>query len=415
MTTHVPSSAGRKPFGLLDESRLQSLQSTKNRQNAIPMGLSSPSHKRRLPFSTLDHDNDDSENVDPTMSTPKRLKNLNGLESKSSPWTAGPIKRSNFSLIDATPEDIMDTKPVSAPISTRAIAKPKSRLNRATKLGLTTTPTPVSTSTKTMTPSKIHAAGRSPTTKRAGILNKRRTASPFVRIDPPTKSRRTGSLSIDAALGGTIRGSASKSRAAPTISRPAPSLDEQPTKGTWFFEIHEDTPDEILTTIMQHGTGRLDISDDEDGSRAKNDRGKENIPPEAPIESVAQSIAGAIENTAEPETTPTPVPTMKQRVREMKRSIVEGATRAPLANLAVSDFYEEAMLSSATFDFTAETTKEDEAVFDTTEPIEELVPVTTEEERLSPSRELRGSNTAVRTEATEIQIWESASAASDAE
>ncbi len=310
----------------------------------------------------------------------------------------------------------MDTKPVSAPVSTRPMAKPKSRLNRATMLGLNTTPTPTAAPTSIVTPSaSIPTAGRSPKSKRAGILSKRRTASPFFRIDPPTKSRGSGGLSIDAALGGTIAGYAPKSRVNSAPSRPTTSLEEQPTKGTWFFAIHEDTPDEELTNMMQHSTYTLDISDDEDRQRAKDDRGKENIPPEAPIvPSVDQEIAAVVEAPALPETVATPAPATKRRTHTQRGNLKDGK-RAALADLAPSDFYEEAMLSSATFDFAPEIAKDSEVIVDAAEPIEELVAVTTsEEERLSPSAELRGLNNPVN-EPKEIQIWESGSAQGDAE
>lgn len=49
---------------------------------------------------------------------------------------------------------------------------------------------------------------------------------------------------------------------------------------SWFFDIHEDTAEEEAANLMEHSTGILDISsDDEAGPSKKDDRGKENVPP----------------------------------------------------------------------------------------------------------------------------------------
>ena len=51
-------------------------------------------------------------------------------------------------------------------------------------------------------------------------------------------------------------------------------------KSSWFFDIHEDTPDQEMTNLLQHSTCILDISSDEESARAaRDDRGKENVPP----------------------------------------------------------------------------------------------------------------------------------------
>lgn len=55
-------------------------------------------------------------------------------------------------------------------------------------------------------------------------------------------------------------------------------------KSSWFFDIHEDTPEQEMTNLLQHNTCRLDISSDEECAhklrRERVDgRGKENIPP----------------------------------------------------------------------------------------------------------------------------------------
>lgn len=64
----------------------------------------------------------------------------------------------------------------------------------------------------------------------------------------------------------------------------ADSLYETGLKSSWFFDIHEDTPEQEMTNLLQHSTCMLDISSDEEceqkmrKERAEG-RGKENIPP----------------------------------------------------------------------------------------------------------------------------------------
>jgi len=57
----------------------------------------------------------------------------------------------------------------------------------------------------------------------------------------------------------------------------------------WFFEIYEDAPGEEAANLMEHSTLTLDLSsDDEDGKGVRDERGKENCPPEgydAPVAS----------------------------------------------------------------------------------------------------------------------------------
>jgi hypothetical protein len=69
------------------------------------------------------------------------------------------------------------------------------------------------------------------------------------------------------------------------ISAPEPVLNPS-TKAapkSWFFEIHEDTPDQEASNLLQHSASVLDISSDDDCSTAAAkmamERGKENIPP----------------------------------------------------------------------------------------------------------------------------------------
>lgn len=64
-------------------------------------------------------------------------------------------------------------------------------------------------------------------------------------------------------------------------------------KASWFFDIHEDTPEQEMTNLLQHGTCTLDISSDEESevkARRERDEGrnKENLPP---VDDVSQTSA----------------------------------------------------------------------------------------------------------------------------
>ena len=152
-------------------------------------------------------------------------------------------------------------------------------------------------------------AGRSPKGKKIGILSRRRmTSSAFTRINPPTfstgESQPSQPFSIDAALAGTV----------PTLKAKSSNR----SKG-WNFEIHEDTPDEELTNVMEHSTSTLDISDDEESSTSKGDRdNKENIPP------VDGPAAMHLPST---------------QLAATRRDMMTDEPRTPLGDLVAQDFY----------------------------------------------------------------------------
>lgn len=195
------------------------------------------------------------------------------------------VKPSNFILKRAIATPLPDvlslsspTKPVSSPRRTLQPKSPVARLNTAMPKS-----SPISA-----------PAGRSPTHgKRAGILNRRRTSAPFSRVDPPAFNLGGGAapFSLDAALKGTISDFSSKRK-----GKARQSLDavlEPQTKAAWTFEIHEDTPEQLMTNMLQHGTCVLDISSDEESQRkASRDRAegrdKENVPP---MDDVSQTTA----------------------------------------------------------------------------------------------------------------------------
>ena len=112
--------------------------------------------------------------------------------------------------------------------------------------------------------------------RRGGILsNKRRSAA---------SSKSSLPFSLDAALKGTFSPFESRMAAAALPSPLTASVDESGMSSNWFFDIHEDTPEQEMTNLLQHSTCVLDISSDEESEqklrreRAEG-RDKENIPP----------------------------------------------------------------------------------------------------------------------------------------
>ncbi|KAI9846316.1 MAG: hypothetical protein M1837_004169 [Sclerophora amabilis] len=307
----------REPFGSVDPARLQGLQSAKNFQNSLQ---TTRSGKRAL--QDITNSVNDTENIDPALSTKstKRVKAVDGSSHASK-------TKSQFFLSNAPPSPQDVALPVKSSVltgSTRHMKVPSSRMKKTKSLGRpglkdegkVNPGTPFTNTTP---------AGRSPKSKRVGLLNTRRlTGSPYTRVNPPAALSGAATPSIDAALSATML---------PQQESPIETLSEKPKPKGWFFDVREDTLDESLTIIMSHSTGTLDISDDESSRKAKNDRGKENIPP-ADFPATESSIAL---------TPSTSVATSQIRERSAcpKKSSRNPFYRAPLGDLAVSEFYDE--------------------------------------------------------------------------
>ncbi|KAJ4251915.1 hypothetical protein NW762_011215 [Fusarium torreyae] len=239
----------RQPFAPLDGTRLQNLTSLKNRQNALPPTAG----KRKAELI----DTDDSENVDPTAFA-KRSKGSKDI-----------LKPSAF-VLKAAPAPTAIPDRLISPTKPRRTLQPKSP---ATKLSAG-----ISKSSPIYSP-----AGRSPTrSKRSGIASsRRRTVGPYTRVDPPSLGLGSAApFSLDAALKGTIPGYGAK----PAPKESLAPLHEPDMKASWFFDIHEDTPEQEMSNLLQHSTSTLDISSDEESQRKANrdraeGRDKENVPP----------------------------------------------------------------------------------------------------------------------------------------
>ncbi|MCJ1382853.1 hypothetical protein MMC17_005966 [Xylographa soralifera] len=289
MATVAPcQSPARQPFACLDGARLRNLTNVKNRQNATPITLASPVKRRYSPS----FEDVDSENIDPTdlKSSSKKAKNIYGNPVK-------PAKISHFVLKNTFSAPAALSRPIITPKRLDAV-RPSTH--------------------KAATPSSAPvAAGRSPKSKRIGILSRRRvSSSPFTRVDPLSFGLSHGlPFSIDAALSGTV----SSYKAKPVQAITVPTLEESIPNG-WMFDIHEDTPEEETGNVMSFSFQTVDISDDESRRASNDDRGKENIPPTDYPSVVA----------AQPATTARSV---------TRQDMMTEEPRTPLGDLDAADFY----------------------------------------------------------------------------
>ncbi|KAK4185868.1 hypothetical protein QBC35DRAFT_289123 [Podospora australis] len=294
----------RQPFAPLDHTRLKTLTSLKNRQNAIP---TAPVKRKASEVA----DADDFENVDPVF-FPKRPK---GDDSKGgSGFNKTYFKPSTFVLTKAASSTNLqastEVKPSASSFSRpRNFLQPKSPAARLTSITTAATP-------------RTAPAGRSPTrgSKRIGILSKRRHTQ---RIDPPSFGLASSvPFSLDAALKGSIPAYSGSLRSS---SNPSDSLvlGSGDMQSSWFFDIHEDTPEQEMTNLLQHGTCTLDISSDEESEKSRDraeGRDKENIPPADDISQTNFSRSA--------------------RVLDIDDMVIE-KQRGPLAEMNVADYYAE--------------------------------------------------------------------------
>ena len=166
-------------------------------------------------------------------------------------------------------------------------------------------------------------AGRSPKSKRIGILSRHRnSASPFTRVDPPTfGANKSGSglpFSIDAALAGTIPSHKLRKPAAATQPIAETVVDVMPTGKDRMFEIYTDNKVEEDDNLMTHSTCTLDISDDENtASKMFDEENKENIPPHPGMN----------------------VPASHAVIHASRKHMMTDEPRAPLGDLEASDYY----------------------------------------------------------------------------
>ena len=114
---------------------------------------------------------------------------------------------------------------------------------------------------------------------------------------------------------------------------------------SWFFYIHEDTPEEGATILMEHSVCTLDISYDDDCETKRTnemERGKENIPPPdffiAPATASANVDAPGADSSA-PVLEAAPESVKLPKLRHPLAQDVMGENRSPLLDLPAADYY----------------------------------------------------------------------------
>jgi hypothetical protein len=211
-------------------------------------------------------------------------------------------------------------------------------------------------------------------------------------------------FSIDAALSGSIPSYTPKAPASVVATpvsahQPLSSLEEFMPKG-WFFDIHEDTPEQEAANLMEHSASVLDISSDDDLStkNQNEDRGKENVPP--PDWLASQPRMHSLDALDAGEETEIEEPVKRPRLRKFVQDAMD-EDRKPLGDLAPSEFYgdgcdatsyvtvdvgiEKPSSLSKEFDFGCESPekenveREEEVVKEAPTVVEEKDPVVTEE------------------------------------
>lgn len=346
------------------------------------------------------------------------------------PFSSAP---SSLKRRHASPE-ISDSENVDPNVS-RSLSKRKRAgfgddvsSSKAPRYSLTTVPSgkPRLSTASTLTPrldtyhmsvapsSAPAAAGRSPTrSKHQGVVSRKR----FI---PPSFGTKSPSLSIAAALSGTL--AHKRAKKARTLEESKPN--------SWFFDIYEETEEQQDYTVnewtMTQSATILDISDDESKSRERDDRGKENIPP--------NEVPAALP-------TDTSQASAMAKIPSSRKDMMTDEPRTPLGDLNPVEYYAEGLDASSVVlvpndtaetekagpsdvlavpDLQSETTFEAEAVVEpeqgpryavdlsmllaSSAPVDDKPSLDT----MDPSAELGQ-------ESAEIEIWESSSAKDEEE
>ncbi|KAI1745916.1 hypothetical protein F4680DRAFT_442188 [Xylaria scruposa] len=291
----------RQPFAPLNEARLQTLTSLKNRQNQNAIPNVSPGKRKASDVTGSDN----TENVDPVLFS-KRAKGADGFFPSKDSFLKSPafFLTKSASTNDLPVSSTNSAQPSAAPPLSRTFLSPASP---AAKLNMTSIarPSPLSA-----------PGGRSLTRQRSGGLrsSRRRTGGPFTRADPPAfalpnASSSVAPFSLDAALRGTIssytRRSNVSSKKSPSSSLSLSSsglsdysdLHEPRMKPSWFFDIHEDTVIEDMTNDLNHKTSGLDLMSEEQKRKKlqeEYEEGKENHPPLDDVSQTSQPPSRAV-------------------------------------------------------------------------------------------------------------------------
>ncbi|EFR00920.1 hypothetical protein MGYG_03923 [Nannizzia gypsea CBS 118893] len=230
-----PMSPARQPFAVLGEARLRTANSIKNQQN----GATAKSLKRRLDMS----DTADAENIDPLLMGSPSKRNKGGIQvHQDTTITTNNTSKGAKQQLGIHPSCASNSRSDASLCSSQSTSWPFSKVKGKEREGLWAAVALASTAL-TLPP---------------------RTSVAWARVP----------FSIADALNGTF-----------TVSRPVVESASSTTAKTrrpkaWDFEIHADTEQDEMANLMEHSTCVLDISDDEE-KQARENRGKENIPPPA--------------------------------------------------------------------------------------------------------------------------------------
>ena len=274
------------------------------------------SRKRNAPH---DFEDENSENIDPailSLLSNKKFKTSN-VEAKTFANDHAEANKNHYVLTNASPTPAVVERPIIIPakLLKRKAEIPSTpvvsdRAHKSRRLQHSSAPAP---------------AGRSPTKKRIGLLSRRRVSSAsYSRVDPPSfanaDSHIRSPISLNAAISST--GTISKSN---LLAEDINLKSAIPVKRTWIFNVYEDTDEQYAGNMMEHSTKTLDISsEDESRIAAKNDRGKENIPPPGYVAS-------------------------SSNVTTSRADIMTDEPRTPLGSLNAEEFYSEDCDASSFF------------------------------------------------------------------
>lgn len=104
----------------------------------------------------------------------------------------------------------------------------------------------------------------------------------------------------------------------------------------WFFDIHEDTPEEEAANLMEHSALIMDISSDEESSKkAQENKGKENMPPPDFEGPAPRSVAPAARKAKQP------------RRKLVKVDAMDDGERSALSDLETEDFYADGLTADS--------------------------------------------------------------------
>ncbi|KAL8935466.1 MAG: hypothetical protein Q9216_005409 [Gyalolechia sp. 2 TL-2023] len=285
MATLVAMPSRRSALGELSSTRSNKLAMTKHIQ-IIAAQDKEMSAKYEVPscdfnFSskikrTFDNfDDEDQENVDPATlnGSGKKVKGSDGAAVK-------PRQAAHFSLTTINKPALPES----------------SKIARAT-LGVKARPQQSSINRD--------AAGDAHKTKYAGIAARSRLAGKrIVRVGPYTNDGHIAAAAAPVSTGDNFA-----PMDLPTLK---PRVGKKIRKGM-AFSIHEDTPDDLLANLMDHSTCTLDISDDENRGKFRDDCDKENIPPPGCPASAVRPVG--------------------------RRDMMTDEVRSPLGKLNAADYY----------------------------------------------------------------------------